>query len=103
MRIDRNFSAADPDEDEVYTFDFLKDLPEGDTVSTSIWSCDVVSGVDADAASHLIGSPSTGGSKTSHRISGLLPGVEYRLRALVTTAAGSKLSLYAHVPCRALS
>jgi len=107
MYVGKNFSSAAVGESEVYGFNFVNDLPAGEVVSSSAWTCEAVEGTDASASSRLSGSPAVvandDGNNTiaAHRVLGLLAGVTYRLRCLATTDSGNVLELHALVACRA--
>lgn len=100
MYVGKDFDAADPLESEVYTFDFVKDLPTGETIASAVWTCTVAADSDADdaaASSRLSGSPTVIGKKTSHRLLGLVAGVKYLLQAVATTNTGNVIALHSHV------
>lgn len=96
------FSPSDVGEAEFYGFDFSRLLGAGETITSVTWNCTVISGIDGNPSSHLSGSPLINGGITTQFVSGFLPGVTYRLQALVITSAGQILSLYGHVTCQAL-
>jgi hypothetical protein len=104
MYVGRDFPPADDVESRNYTFDFVKDLAEGDTIVGATWSCTVAedsAGQDAEAADH-VGVPATyDGTRTTQHVSGLVAGVKYVLQAVVSTQAGETVSLWSHVECRA--
>lgn len=93
-----DFDPADPSESERYGFDFVTELAPGDTIVAANWSCNVVSGSDDSASSHLIGSPMIAGTVVSQRVADLLPNTIYRLQCIVQTAGGDQKSLWSHVP-----
>lgn len=100
MYVGRDFDPSDTPESEPYCFDFVKDLPDGDTITGAVWTCAVAAiseAVDATPASRLSGSATFQGTKTFQRVVGLQPGVTYRLQAVVTTQQGNSISLWAHV------
>lgn len=94
-----DYQPADPEESEMYTFNFSNDLGESETITGATWSIKIVDGEDAAFASRLISSPENDNTKTSQRVAGLLPGVQYMLQAVVTTSDGNTLSLWSHVQC----
>lgn len=100
MYVGKPFSPSDPGESEVYSFDFRKDLPDGASIASVVWTCEVVTGTDADADDRLVGAPSNAGTVSSHVVADLQPGVKYRLRAVVTTDQGDDVSLWSHVTCK---
>lgn len=99
MYAGRDFDPADPGENEIYTFDFVNDLASNEALQSAVWTCAAVAGVDANAASCVIGTASVLATKTSQRISGLLPGVRYLLQAKGVTNLGNTVSLYSHANC----
>jgi hypothetical protein len=103
MYVGRNFQTSDPGESELYGLDFANDLGPGETIIGVTWYCETARGADPSPASHLEGPSTIGGTVVSQRISGLLAGVNYRLRALVTTSAGNSIDLYSYVACVAPS
>lgn len=94
------FSPALQDEDEPFGFDFRNDLIENETIQTALFSISVINGVDLTPSSHLSGSPVISGTKVNQRISDLLPGVTYRLQAIVTTSQANTKSLWGRVTCK---
>lgn len=102
MYVGREFHPADPGESEDYTFDFVKDLAEGETIVGATWTCSVADDSeeeDADAADHVAIPASYDGTRTTQHISGLVAGVKYLLQAVVETSAGNTVSLWSHVTC----
>lgn len=97
-----NFGDASPNEGDDYAFDFVRDIG-GNTITGAEWFCELVTGNDpapsSGVGSHLVGGPVFSGSITAQRVSGLIAGNIYRLRAVVTTDVGSTLELYSHVRC----
>lgn len=87
-----------------YGFDFINDLLPDETVQAAVWSLAVISGTDANPASHLQGPPilatPDGGTRqtaTLQAIGGLLPDVTYVVRAVITTNFGNVRSYRSHV------
>lgn len=104
MYTSRDFSMSDPGENEVYTFDFVRDVETGETISSATWTCAVADdshGEDEDAATRVSLTATNAGTRTSQRITGLVGGVKYVLRAVVVTSAGNTKSLWSHVTCEA--
>jgi hypothetical protein len=100
MYVGRDFDPADAVESSLYTFDFVNEMQDGDTITAATWACAVAAaseGADASPATHVIGSAIFLGTETSQRVSGLLAGVIYVLSATVTTTKGDTLSLWSHV------
>lgn len=96
MYCGRDFSAQAESESELFSFDFVNDLAEGDALDSAIWSLTIVRGADADIATRLIGGAETGPSKTFQRIAGLRRGVRYKIQAVATTKNGNSLTLYSY-------
>jgi hypothetical protein len=93
------FRPADPVEDEPYGFDFRKDLAKGELLNTVEFLLSAIDGIDDAPETRLIGAPEINGTKVKQRIAGLLPGVIYRLQAVVVTSRGSTKSLWGRVTC----
>ena len=93
-----NFKDASPNETDDFTLDFVKDL-FGEAIASATWYCELVNGTDPAPEEHLVDAPVWEGTATTQRIGGLVAGCLYRLRAVVTTAAGATLELYSHVRC----
>ncbi len=103
MYAGRDFDPADPGEDEVYSFDFAKDMQKLDVIVAAEWFCEVAEiseEDDEDAATYITGDATFGGTKTTQRVSGFKAGVTYALQAKVETQQGDTVSLWAHVECR---
>lgn len=102
MYVGRDFSPADEGESENYSFDFVKDLAEGETIVGSTWYCTVAEDSEApdeDAADHVAVPASYSGTLTTQHVSGLVAGVKYVLQAVVETSAGNTVSLWSYAPC----
>lgn len=100
----RDFSPAEQAESQIYGLDFVNDLQEGESLVEAVWEVIVREGADPDPGSHLVGDPmlvtpdgTTTQTATTQRIEGLLPDVNYTVRAVVTTSRENKLSLWSHV------
>jgi hypothetical protein len=91
------FSIANQPESDLFTFDFVNDLPADDAVTAATWACTVASGVDADAADRLVGSPTLFNTRVSQRGAGFLPGVQYVMACTATTRQGNTLVLWAYL------
>lgn len=100
MYVGKDYDPSDSGESEPYTLDFVNDLVAGETLASATWTCAVVAGVDASAASHVSGSASVSVTQTSQQFSGFVVGVKYRLQAVAITSAGSTKSLWSHVLCQ---
>lgn len=103
MYAGRDFPPADPGEYEPYTFDFVRDVAEGEIITGAAWTCSVAAdsqGTDDDPMSRLaFVAPDNSGTVTNQIVTNLLPGVKYVLQATVTTSLGNTLSLWSHVEC----
>lgn len=103
MYVGRDFDPSDTGESERYTLDFVNDLQAGDTIVSAAWVCEVAAksvGSDEEAASRIDGPAVYLGSKTTQRVTGMVPGVTYCLTATVTTALLDTVSLWSHVECK---
>jgi hypothetical protein len=102
MYVGRPFNHSDEGESEDYSFDFVKDLAEGETIVGVTWTCTVAAdseGADENAADHVAIPASYDGTITTQHVSGLVAGVKYVLQAVVETSAGNTVSLWSHVTC----
>lgn len=105
MYVGRDFSPADAVESELYAFDFVNDLAEGEVIIGIVgdsWVCKVADdseGADDNAADHTAIAALYEGSKTFQQVSGLVAGVKYVLQAVVETDQGNTHSLWSHVTC----
>jgi hypothetical protein len=103
MYVGRDFDPSDTGESERYTLDFVNDLQAGDAIATATWTCEVAAkstGSDADAATRIDGPAVYLGTKTTQRVSGMVPGVTYCLTAKITTTLQDTVSLWSHVECK---
>lgn len=106
MYVGRDFPPADEVESETYTFDFVRDLADGELIISAVWYCTVAADseeADENAADHVAIAAEVLGTKTMQHISGLVAGVKYVLQAVVETDRGNTVSLWSHVTCRAPS
>jgi hypothetical protein len=93
------FSPADSVENEIYAFDFKRDLATGEVVESADFEISVIEGTDASASSRLLGPASVSGVQARQRVANLVPGVVYKLQAIVTTNQGNTKSLWGRVTC----
>ena len=100
MYVGRDFSPADPDEVEVYAFDFVKDINAGEDIDSATFTLTVIEGTDASVNSRLAGGSSVTGTVCSQRLQDLQPGVRYLLRCIAFTSNGNEVSLYSHILCK---
>lgn len=104
MYCGRDFDPADSSENEIYTLDFVNDLAAGEQLSSATWTCAVAPDSrvqDASAPSRLSGGASVSGTQTTQRVTGLVAGAKYILRAVATTDQSNERVLYSHVLCQA--
>jgi hypothetical protein len=102
MYVGRDFHPSDVGESEVYTFDFVKDLADGDIIVEATWHCTVAADsevADAAAADHVALPATFEGTKTMQQVSGLVDGVKYVLQAVIGSEQGETKSLWSHVKC----
>lgn len=97
-----DFSVDNPGVNEVFGFDFVYNLAEGDALNQAIppvWTCAAVIGVDPSAATHVIGNAVFSNATTVlQRATGFVAGVTYALEATVKTIFGDTLVLWALLP-----
>ena len=101
MRLTRDFDPINPGESEVFTFDFVNDLPASDTIASASVTLAASVGSDPQASSRLVNAAQTSGTQVLQRIGGCLGGVVYLVSATVLTTQGNTLTLWAHLPCQA--
>lgn len=94
------FSDADPDESDRFSFDFRKRLVPGETISAATFNLSVISGVDATPATRLVGVATIDGTRVNQRVASLIAGVVYKLEAIVLTSAGDTKSLWGRIECK---
>lgn len=102
MYVGRDFAPADEVESETYTFDFVRDLADGELIISAVWYCTVAAdseATDAGAADHVAIAADFAGTKTMQHVSGLVAGVKYVLQAVIGTDRGNTVSLWSHVKC----
>jgi len=97
MYAGRDFDRSDVGENELYSFDFVNDIAGGLSITGSTWTISVMEGVDATPSSRLQGSPIILGTVVSHRISGLLEDVTYRVQCKANLSDSSVVSLWSNV------
>lgn len=109
-RMAPDFTGGEASEDVNHTFDFDKDLSEGEfIVSSDQWSIAVAPdspNADPDAASRVTGISTHGKTESYQRITlpdDLTVPVKYLLGATVTTSLGNVIKLYAYKTVRAPS
>jgi hypothetical protein len=87
----------------VLGLDFVNDVDHDEILMSSVWDMAVTAGVDPNP-NHLqgysievvpLGSELKTG--TIQRVGSLVPGVTYRVRAVVTTTLGNTRSLWSHI------
>ncbi len=102
MYAGHDFTPADPEESRVYTFDFVKDLMVGETITNSAWTCEVAEdsvGTDDTPTARLVLFSDVDGTFSKQRVAFLLADVKYVLQAVVNTSEGNTISLWSHVLC----
>jgi hypothetical protein len=107
--VGRDFSPAANSESLVYGLNFVNDVnvTAGEVItgiSGGQFSLTVDEGSDSNASSRLIGLAAitipvgaTSNLAVIQRISGLLPDVNYIVRAVVTTSLSNTFELYSHI------
>jgi len=94
-----DWDDIDPGETILLGLNFADDVATGDSISSATWTCSVASGVDASPSSRISGGPLISGTLVQIMVTGMLPGVLYRLQAYATLASGQIVTLYSHVAC----
>lgn len=101
MYIGIDYSPANTVENEVFTYDWVNDLAEGELPTGTTCALEVSPqslGTDPSPSSHLIGSATTTGTVASQRIFGLLPNVLYIIEWTATTTLANTKFAYSHIP-----
>ena len=99
MYAGRDFDVFSTGEKQTIGFDFVNDLPDGDSLSAASFTLTLSQGVDPNPANHLDGLPNIVGADAIQTLSGLLPNCNYTLTCTASTTLGSTLVLFAHVRC----
>lgn len=88
-----------PDEEFPVAFSFVRELAEGETITSVIGvAVTVVSGTDASPEAIKGSAPEIAAAEVRMFVRGGLPGVTYALVCHVATSAGRKLARPAHLP-----
>lgn len=97
--VGKDFPLQDPTEAEDLAFDFSRHpgFERWDYITGATVAISVESGVDAQAASRLTGSPTFYDSCVIQRVTGPQDGVKYKLVATATMNSGEVLALYAYL------
>ena len=80
-----NFSPKDPLEIFPVSIDFTNLLGVGETISSVVFTVQVLSGIDPTPSAMLSGAASVAGTVCSQTIKGGVNGVTYLISALATT------------------
>jgi hypothetical protein len=81
----------------------VNDVDHDETLLSSVWQMTVVSGVDPKPdhregpCTEVVPKGSTLKTGTVQRVGGLVPGVTYKVRALVVTTKGNSRNLWSHI------
>lgn len=99
-----NFPMATPEDDQIYSLDFVNDVQAGEVITSAEVSFTVEQGVDADPDSRVIGSYTIDatGLIVSQRIRGLQPGCVYNLSIDANTSLGLTRNLFSLLLCQAI-
>jgi len=89
-----SFSPKTPAAEEFFGFNFVKQLPAGETISSAEWTITVKQGVDPNPSAMLSGSPVISGTKVTQKIVGCVDGVQYCLTCTATTNGPEKIPLF---------
>lgn len=102
--VGRDFPPMEYDESDVFGFDFINDLRQGEKILQSRWEIEVVDGLDTDAQARLQGLPALFISEgnevptvTMQRLGFLVPGTTYVVRARIETDFGNIKRLRSHI------
>jgi hypothetical protein len=99
LRTAEPVQPVDVDEIEPLLFDFSI-MGAGDSFSgTPAFTCEVIVGSDAVAATRLSGAPQISGLQVVQNIGGLQLGATYLVRCVATMASGLRHTQAMEVPC----
>lgn len=96
----KDFTDAEVGEEEFYGFNFVKDLPAGETiVAAEFFLTSYPSkNSDPDSQTRLIGDPLIAGTRVVQRIKIEVGGIRYKLKCKVTTSiTASKPILFSYI------
>ncbi|MFZ5917054.1 MAG: hypothetical protein ACOYZ7_08990 [Chloroflexota bacterium] len=96
------FDAKDPLEVVVLAFDFAAELGAETISAVTSVTASVLAGADPSPASMLSGAPAIGGATVTQTIQGGVAGVDYKLKAQISTSGGRVLVLSGLLPMRVL-
>lgn len=82
------FSPKRTGESITLCFDFVKLLGSAETISSAVWTIEVVDGDDPASSGMLSGGTAIGGTKVSQRIQNGVDGVVYRMVCAASTSSG---------------
>lgn len=105
MYVGNDFPNMSPTETRRITLDFVNDLDPNlpETIISAQWFCEVPADLntltDPSPQSHVSGAVTISGSRVIQLITGLLPGITYRMRCVATTSASAAPELYSHLRC----
>lgn len=111
MLLVQAFPPIDPTvEKENLTFDYGPRLGAGVTITSATLTCTAIIGLDASAASRLLGSSSIVASPSSGAPAGaviqtvgtMVAGVTYQIQCVAQTSDGQALSVRMNLPCATL-
>src|SRR5687768_17387566 len=95
----KDFTDASVGEEEFYGFNFVKDLPAGETiVSAEFFLTSFPSkNSDPDSQTRLVGSPIIVETRVTQKVKTEVGGIRYKLKCKVTTSiTASKLILFSY-------
>ena len=99
MYAGRDFDVFSTGEKQTIGFDFVNDLPTGDSLSAAAFTLTVEQGTDSNPASRLDGLPNIVGTTAIQTLNGLVANCNYILTCTANTTLGSTLVLWSHVRC----
>lgn len=103
MYVGSDFDVMDPTEIDFFTFDFVRDILTGETISSVSFTIEDMGegiGTDPTPAARLLGSAVITGSKVTQTIATPVADVRYRLTAIIITSLGRDLHDWSHFWCR---
>lgn len=103
MYVGSDFDILDPDEQDFFTFDFVRDMLVGETIASYTFTLEAMTEFGPDdplVATRLLGSPSITGTKISQTVGNCIADVYYRLTVFVTTSNAREIKRWSHFWCR---
>lgn len=100
-RANPDFDAVDPDESEIFAFDFSR-FVGAMPIDYALWSVETISGDDQSPNEKVLGMISITSPIVSHRMGGFTSGCIYRVTCTAMTPTGDGYTVYSQFSCNSL-